>query len=272
MRPWCSPRPASTSRNGPPRTRTTTVVGWCTCQPHARGRQVSPSHWRYSERPDCGTEARRAPPWQMTGPTDRLGIPGGGTAPRGADRRAHQGGREPGAGADGRETGRGADGRRARGAPAGRACRRALQALDWENLTYRLTVAKHILPALGGKLALAVEHGHGVAPQPSTHAVHGELGGGHAVAELQRGRGPGPRAGGQQPVPLGVKFRERARERFLTDEEFRRLDRVLDRRRPARGSRSTRWRRCTSAADRLPAALAREPGSPTSCTTWIFSA
>ena len=46
----------------------------------------------------------------------------------------------------------------------------------------------------------------------------------------------------QHPCRLVVKNRERKRERFLTDGEFRHLGRVLDEAETSKGSRCTRWR------------------------------
>ena len=96
--------------------------------------------------------------------------------------------------------------------------------------TYRLVVDKHILPALGKTSALGASHAwvtelhHGLRETPVTAN--------RAVDVLSRiynaaeDRGRIPEA--SNPCRLVVKFRERARERFLTDEEFRRLGRVLD--------------------------------------------
>ena len=96
--------------------------------------------------------------------------------------------------------------------------------------TYRLTVKKHILPALGRKPALAIEHSH------VTELHHGlrhiPFMANRVVDTLSRiynaaeDRGSIPEA--SNPCRLVVKFRERARDRFLTEEEFRRLGRVLD--------------------------------------------
>ena len=96
--------------------------------------------------------------------------------------------------------------------------------------TYRLTVAKYIAPALGKKLALAVEHKH-------VTELHHDLRdtpfmANRVVDTLSRiynaaeDRGSIPEA--NNPCRLVVKFRERARDRFLEEEEFRRLDRVLN--------------------------------------------
>ena len=96
--------------------------------------------------------------------------------------------------------------------------------------TYRLTVEKHIVPALGRMPALAVGHAdvtalhHGLRKTPFMAN--------RAVDTLSRiynaagDRGLIPEAA--NPCRRVAKYRERARERFLTDAEFRRLGRVLD--------------------------------------------
>ena len=95
---------------------------------------------------------------------------------------------------------------------------------------YRLVVEKHILPGFGKKPALGVSHvqvtelHHGLRERPVTAN--------RAVDVLSRiynaaeDRGRIPEA--SNPCRRVAKFRERARERFLTDGEFRRLGRVLD--------------------------------------------
>ena len=96
--------------------------------------------------------------------------------------------------------------------------------------TYRLTVAKHILPAIGRKSALPVEHKdvtelHHVLRQTPFMAnrVVDTL---SRIYNAAEDRGLIPEA--SNPCRLAVKFRERSRDRFLTEEEFRRLGRVLD--------------------------------------------
>ena len=96
--------------------------------------------------------------------------------------------------------------------------------------TYRLVIGKHILPAFGKRPALAVGHKevtelhHALSAHPVTAN--------RAVDSLSRiynaaeDRGQIPE--GSNPCRLVVKYRERKRERFLIDEEFRRLGRVLD--------------------------------------------
>ena len=94
---------------------------------------------------------------------------------------------------------------------------------------YRLIVDKHILPALGRRPALAVgqarvtELHHALCRTPvmANQAVD-TLSRIYNVAE-DRGLVPE----GSNPCRFTVKNRERKRERFLTDEEFRRLGRVL---------------------------------------------
>ena len=104
--------------------------------------------------------------------------------------------------------------------------------------SFRQVVGKHILPALGAMPALAVDHAavtelhHGLRRTPVMAN--------RAVDKLSRiynaagDKGLIPEA--SNPCRLVVKNRERARERFLTDEEFRRLGLVLDEaERPATG-------------------------------------
>ena len=95
---------------------------------------------------------------------------------------------------------------------------------------YRLVVEKYIVPRLGKRPALAVGHKevtelhHALSAKP--------IMANHVVDTLSRiynaaeDRGQIPEA--SNPCRLVVKYRERKRERFLTEEEFRRLGRVLD--------------------------------------------
>ena len=95
---------------------------------------------------------------------------------------------------------------------------------------YRLVVANYIVPRLGKRPALAVGHKevtelhHALSAKP--------IMANHVVDTLSRiynaaeDRGRIPEA--CNPCRLVVKYRERKRERFLTEEEFRRLGRVLD--------------------------------------------
>ena len=95
---------------------------------------------------------------------------------------------------------------------------------------YRQTVGKHIVPALGRMPALAVEHAdvtelhHGLRHTPvMANRVVDTL---SRIYNAAEDRGLIPEA--SNPCRLVVKNRERRRERFLTDEELRRLGRVLD--------------------------------------------
>ena len=95
--------------------------------------------------------------------------------------------------------------------------------------TYRLIVERHIEPALGGVAARALDHA-GVA------ALHHSLSATPSMANrvvdvLSRiwnaAEDRGVLAEASNPCRLVVKNRERPRERFLSEEEFRRLGRVL---------------------------------------------
>ena len=95
---------------------------------------------------------------------------------------------------------------------------------------YRLIVAKYILPELGRRPALAVDHKevtelhHRLSAKPvMANQVVDTL---SRIYNAAEDRGDIPEA--SNPCRLVVKNRERRRERFLTDEEFRRLGRVLD--------------------------------------------
>ena len=96
--------------------------------------------------------------------------------------------------------------------------------------TYRQTIGKHILPAFGKRPALAVGHKevtelhHALSAHPVTANRAVEFLSRIYNAAEDRGQIPE----GSNPCRLVVKYRERKRERFLTDEEFRRLGRVLD--------------------------------------------
>ena len=96
--------------------------------------------------------------------------------------------------------------------------------------SYRQAVGKHILPALGAMPALAVDHAAVTALHHSLRAT--PVMANRVVDELSRiynaaeDKGLIPEA--SNPCRLVVKNRERARERFMTDEELRRLGRVLD--------------------------------------------
>ena len=95
---------------------------------------------------------------------------------------------------------------------------------------YRLIVAKYILPEFGRRPAMAVGHKevtefhHALNTKPvMANQVVNIL---SRVYNAAEDRGDIPEA--SNPCRLVVKNRERKRERFLTDEEFRRLGRVLD--------------------------------------------
>ena len=94
--------------------------------------------------------------------------------------------------------------------------------------TYRLVIGKHILPALGKRPALAVGHKevtelhHALSARPVTANRTVEFLSRIYNAAEDQGRIPE----GSNPCRLVAKYRERKRERFLTDEEFRRLGRV----------------------------------------------
>ena len=98
--------------------------------------------------------------------------------------------------------------------------------------TYRLVIGKHMLPALGKRPAFAVGHKeamelhHALSAQPMTANRAVEFLSRIFNADENRGQIPERSypclpAGGQGP-------RARKRERFLTDEELRRLGRMLD--------------------------------------------
>ena len=94
----------------------------------------------------------------------------------------------------------------------------------------RRIVGKHILPALGRRPALAVSHREVVELHHALSEFPAMAN--RAVATLSRiwnaaeDRGLVPE--GSNPCRLVERNRERRRERFLTDAEFRRLGRVLD--------------------------------------------
>ena len=96
--------------------------------------------------------------------------------------------------------------------------------------SHRQAVGKHILPALGAMPALAVDHAAVTALHHSLRAT--PVMANRVVDVLSRiynaaeDKGLIPEV--SNPCRLVAKNRERARERFLTDGEFRRLGRVLD--------------------------------------------
>ena len=94
---------------------------------------------------------------------------------------------------------------------------------------YRLIVNRHLLPALGKTPALAVDHArvtelhHSLRDTPvMANQVVGTL---SRIWNAAENRGLVPEA--SNPCQLVVKNRERRRERFLSEEEFRRLGRLL---------------------------------------------
>ncbi|MDE0031518.1 MAG: site-specific integrase [Deltaproteobacteria bacterium] len=94
---------------------------------------------------------------------------------------------------------------------------------------YRLVVHKHLLPTLGRTPALAVDHArvtelhHSLRATPvMANQVVGTL---SRIWNAAENRGLVPEA--SNPCRLVVKNRERRRERFLSEEEFRRLGRLL---------------------------------------------
>ena len=94
---------------------------------------------------------------------------------------------------------------------------------------YTLIVRKHLLPALGRVPALAVDHGRVAELHHSMRGTPSMAN--RTVEALSRiwnsaeDRGELPEA--SNPCRLVVKNRERGRERFLSEEEFRRLGRAL---------------------------------------------
>ena len=94
---------------------------------------------------------------------------------------------------------------------------------------YRLIVNRHLLPALGKTPALTVDHArvtelhHSLRATPvMANQVVGTL---SRIWNAAENRGLVPEA--SNPCRLVVKNRERRRERFLSEEEFRRLGRLL---------------------------------------------
>lgn len=94
---------------------------------------------------------------------------------------------------------------------------------------YRIFVDRHILPALGDLPALAVEPAqvtalhHALSATPS--AANGAVRTLSRIYDAAADRGLVPEGG--NPCRFVVKYRERGRERFLTEGELRRLGRVL---------------------------------------------
>ncbi len=96
--------------------------------------------------------------------------------------------------------------------------------------TFRSVVRKHIIPALGDRPALAVslrevtDLHHRLSDRPAAANRTVEFLSRIYGAAEDRGRIPE----GSNPCRLVVRHRQRRRERFLTDAEFRRLGTVLD--------------------------------------------
>ena len=96
--------------------------------------------------------------------------------------------------------------------------------------TYRGVIEKHILPALGRKPALSLDHAavsalhHGLAETPAMANRAVEMLFRIYRAAEERELIPE----GSNPCRQIAMNRQRRHERFLTDEEFRRLGRVLD--------------------------------------------
>ncbi len=102
---------------------------------------------------------------------------------------------------------------------------------------YRLIVEKHIVPALGRLSALEVIQGHVAElhyklrdfPVMANQVVDTLS----RIFKTAEDRGLVPE--GSNPCRYQVKYKERKRERFLTEEEFRRLGRVLSEAETSRG-------------------------------------
>jgi len=98
---------------------------------------------------------------------------------------------------------------------------------------YRLVVEKHLLPALGGTPALALDHAkvadlhHALRATPVMANQAVDVLSRIWNAAVERGRLPG---GAGNPCRLLGRNRARGRERFLSAEEFRRLGRALSER------------------------------------------
>ena len=106
----------------------------------------------------------------------------------------------------------------------------AVRCKPWTNMTYRGALERWILPALGRLPVGAVTHGHVAAlhfrlrdiPYRANQVVS-ILNRMFSLAEVW-----GLRRAGDHPCRAIRKYREHHRERFLSEEEFRRLGRVLD--------------------------------------------
>ncbi len=94
---------------------------------------------------------------------------------------------------------------------------------------YRLILEKHLLPALGGTPALALTHERVAALHHSMRATPSMAN--RTLDVLSRLWNAAEERGrvteASNPCRHAVRFRERRRERFLSDGEFRRLGRAL---------------------------------------------
>ena len=106
----------------------------------------------------------------------------------------------------------------------------AVRCKPWTVMTYRGALDRWILPALGRLRVGAVNHGHVAALHYRLRDIPYRAN--QVVAILNRmfslAEVWGLRRAGDHPCRAIRKYREHHRERFLSEEEFRRLGRVLD--------------------------------------------
>ena len=106
----------------------------------------------------------------------------------------------------------------------------AVRCKPWTVMTYRGALERWILPALGRLTVGAVNHGHVAALHYRLRDIPYRAN--QVVAILNRmfrlAEVWGLRRAGDHPCRAIRKYREHHRERFLSEEEFRRLGRVLD--------------------------------------------
>ena len=106
----------------------------------------------------------------------------------------------------------------------------AVRCKPWTIMTYRGALDRWILPALGRLPVGTVTHGHVAALHHQLRDIPYRAN--QVVAILNRmfslAEVWGLRRGGDHPCRAIRKYREHHRERFLSEEEFRRLGRVLD--------------------------------------------
>ena len=106
----------------------------------------------------------------------------------------------------------------------------AVRCKPWTIMTYRGALERWILPALGRLPVGAVTHGHVAALHYRLRDIPYRAN--QVVAILNRifrlAEVWGLRRAGDHPCRAIRKYREHHRERFLSEEEFRRLGRVLD--------------------------------------------